>query len=49
MGSLGPPGYALEGSDDFAYACVWCEFRFHFLGHPYCLRSCFAAQVKIRL
>ena len=28
-----------EGSDDFAYACVHVEFRFH-LGHLYCLRLC---------
>lgn len=28
---------SLEGSDDFACACVCAEFRFH-LGHPRCLR-----------
>jgi len=28
-----------DGSDDFAYACVCVEFRFH-LGHPHCLRLC---------
>ena len=33
---------SLEGSDDFACACVCVEFRFH-LGHPCCLRLCPAA------
>jgi len=30
---------SLEGSDDFTFACVCVEFRFH-LGHPYCLLLC---------
>ena len=29
----------LEGSDDFAWACLCIKFRFH-LGHPYCLTLC---------